>query len=124
MVVTECGSARVTPSAIVDLCLVGQWGDAVRDIVLGRSSPLASSGSESASPISAGLWLRSTFPAVASSTWRDPSVARLAANINLIIGRRVLPALAVVALYDIGAVALCTPAIPVVVDAGPVQRAF
>ena len=52
------------------------------------------------------------------------SVARLAANINLIIGRRVLPALGVVALYDIGAVALCTPTVPVVVDAGPVQRAF
>ena len=51
-------------------------------------------------------------------------MARLAANINLIIGRRVLPARAVVALHDIGAVALRASAIPVVVDAGPVQRAF
>ena len=51
-------------------------------------------------------------------------MARLATNINLIIGRRVLPALPVVALYDVGAVALSTPAIPVVVDASPVQWAF
>ena len=51
-------------------------------------------------------------------------MTRLAANINLIIGRRVLPALAVVALYNIGAVALRAPAVPVVVNAGPVQRTF
>ena len=125
MVVAECRSTGVTPSAVIHLCWVIQRRHSVGNILIAGPLPMASCGERQ---------LKTHFGSALSAfnraifglfhVCRSRSMTALTAHINLVVGGCVRPCRGVITFNHVGAMTFSAATVPVVVNAGPMKGAF